>query len=124
MDYRLELLQRKRLAQIVVHADFKTSFTISDHGIGSQGDDRNTQRGNQGLLVLANRLSRVKSVHDRHVTIHENQVKRSGLNCIRCVVAVIGDFHAMTEFFQHSDSHFAIDRVILSEQDAASNCLW
>ena len=41
------------------------------------------------------------------------------LGRLSCFAAVIGYFHAMTKLFQHSDSHFPIDGVILRRAESS-----
>ena len=62
-----------RLGQVIRHAGRKTFFPVTLHDIRRQRDNRDIL-DNAFILHFRQRLACLKTVHNRHLTIHKNQV--------------------------------------------------
>ena len=81
-----QVIQVKGLAHMVVHASGQTCIAITGHGIGGHGNNRQC-----GLTqAAANGPSGSKTVHHRHLQLHENHVRGCRVGCSRCRIGLYG----------------------------------
>jgi len=84
-------------------------------GMGGQCDDEGG--GLLSLLLLgANRGGRLPSIHFRHLDIHEDGVKLSGLPRGDGFVAITGGLHRVTFALEQKLREFQTDRIVLGHE--------
>lgn len=129
-----ELGQRKRFGEIVIHAGGETPLTVAFQRIGGEGDDG----GVAGVFLLpfmsADHACGGHTVHLWHMAIHEDEIKRTALDCGHRFFAVLRDGRGAAEEFEHGAGYFSIHGIIFRQQNMADErlrltlwldrCLW
>ena len=108
-----------RLGQVAVHAGRLAFLSISAHRIRRQRDDRYMSR----LLQFANAARGGHAVHDRHLHIHQHDVKTRSLAGRHAFSAIAGDLDAAAQAFQEFNRDLLIDEIILHQQDLPGKAL-
>ena len=102
-----------RLGQIAVHARRFAALAVAAHGIRGQRNDRHVSRGFQ----FADFARCGHAVHDRHLQIHEHDVKSAAPGTPRNAFrAVVRDFHAASEALEKLDGDLLIDEIVFHQQ--------
>ena len=81
--------------------------------------DRHVPRGFQ----FANLTRCSHAIHDRHLQIHEHDVKRARLESRHAFRAVVGDFHAAPKALEKLDGDLLIDEVVFHQEHLADETL-
>ena len=69
------------------------------------------------LFRFPDRLGRSKTVHDRHLHIHQDNIKVTILDRLDCLGAVVRHRDFMTKSRKHTNGEFLVDRIVLCQKD-------
>ncbi|MNU89793.1 hypothetical protein D3C71_796430 [compost metagenome] len=108
---------RVRFGQVVVHARVQAQFAVAEDGVGRQGNDG---RAAAALLAFhaAQAPGRFKTIHFRHLAIHQDHVERGALPQGQRARPVVGRRGFVAAIFQHGQGDFLVDRVVFHQQHA------
>jgi hypothetical protein len=100
---------------MVVHAGLDARQPVLLEGIGRQRHDGRARPAGQRAYCPR----RLKTIHPRHLQIHQDKVVR-GPPCQRYSLgAVLGQIHVQAGDPQQLTGHLLIDRLVLNQQDRA-----
>lgn len=88
-----------RLGNVVVHAGLDAALAVALHGVGGHGDD---DVAIPRCFRAADFRSGFVAVHDRHLTVHEHQVMRSGANHFGGFFPIRGDIDSASQALKHA----------------------
>ena len=115
-----ELVGIQGLGQVVVHAGLEADVSIPLHRVGGESDDGHVPAaGGLGLgpLPLADDRRRLIAVHDRHLAVHQDEIRPSRLDRLDGLASVDGVEAREAQFGDHLAGDLAVDLVVLHQQD-------
>ena len=111
-----------RLGNIVIHACLQTAIAIAFHRIRRHRDDRylleTVDRGYPAApqFAGADRLRRLKPVHDGHLHVHQDDVEMFTLEALDRLLAIGRNADPVAGLFKQMQCQFLIDQVVFDEQ--------
>ena len=117
-EHVLELLQRERLREVVIHSGRQAAFPVAAHGVGRQRDDGSVW----GLgipLPVPDSGGCCEAIHDRHLAIHENEIKRFCGGCDHGLLPILRDSGLISNQVEHFGSDLKVDGIVFDEEHAA-----
>jgi hypothetical protein len=112
----MELGQFDRFGDVIVHAGPQALFPILVEGIGGHGQDGERAAAGQP----ADGRGGLQPVHDRHLDVHQHQVKGGLVHHLDRGFAIVGEAHPHAHAFQQQAGHLLVDHVILDQQDVGA----
>ena len=109
-----QTVQLKWLANMVVHTGFQGFGNILLKGIGRHRQDGWSLRFSSNA---ADGLSCFKSIHHGHLHIHQDQGVVALADLLYRLNTVARQIDCQTHIVEEHLCHFAIDRIVLDEQD-------
>ena len=98
---------------VVLHADFERQSLVITHGVCGHGDDRDVCPWCGGADVLRGGIS----VHDRHLTVHQDAIEGAiALQDVKCLLAIVGDHGTDAGAIQQFFRELLVHVVILNHQ--------
>lgn len=110
LELRAQGSEVQRLDHPCVHADGGTAFAFFAQGVGGDADDR------QRRVLLAYSLGESVTIHDRHVDVGQQQIKRPGAHCAKGLFTIRGDDHRAAQCFQLFLDDCRVDHVVFGHQ--------
>ncbi len=114
LQHGLEIFHVQRLGQKIIQPAGQGFIPRFRENIGRQSDDLHARRHR----TLAQMSCRFDAVHRRHVQIHQDQIERLPSCRLYRFRAVLNHGDEMPLFLQHRLHVFAIDRVVVHNQNA------
>jgi hypothetical protein len=103
---------------VIVHARCQRGVTITRHRTRRHRDDRQFLQAQSP----ADGTGRFVAVHDRHLAIHQHAIEeRIVLQYFQRLLAIAGPHHFDAGTAQQVLRQFAIELVVLDQQDAAAH---
>ena len=100
------------LGQIVIHPLADQALPLAWNGMGGDRDDR--RGGVEGLA--ADRLGCADAVHDGHLDIHEDDVKRLALGLFDRLLAVLAHHHLAHHLLEHGGNQLEVGGIVIYRQ--------
>ena len=110
-----QVLQKHRLAQIVVHAGGQTGLAVLAQGVGGHRDD---PRALFGRPFVPDAPRRLEPVHSGHLDVHEDDVVALPAQRVQSLLPVGGHVRRIAQPLQQEKRHLLVDHVVLGDQDA------
>ncbi len=112
------IVQGEGLVQHIIHAGFLPRLRRMTDDMGSQRDDRQVRLHllHPPQFFPSPMTRRLKTVHDRHGTIHQHQIESVRLHLFQCVGAIDRHGGGNTKTGQCLDGDFAIDLAVIDHQ--------
>ena len=104
------------LGQVLVHARRQAALAIALHGVSGKRDDGNMFASL--LFFFADRGRSRKTVHFRHLNVHENEVEGLIVDLSQSLMAVGRNYRFVPHGFEHMGDHLLVDCIGLSHEDA------
>ena len=99
---------------MVVHPGIEAGLAILGEGVGRHGDDRHRRPPGQGTDLPRG----LQALGHRHLHVHQHQVVGGLAHPVYGLAAVFGEIDVQPDTEQQFAGHFAVDRVVIDEQDA------
>src|SRR5437870_9778228 len=103
------------LCQEAIHAYLEALFAILGERVSGNCHDGDVSP--RVRLNAPDDSRGFQPIHLRHLDIHENEVKATGLEGFHRFAAVPGNHHGMTSPLEQPDSDFLVHHIVLREQD-------
>ena len=113
-DISVEGVRLERFADEVVHPGFFTGDTILVKGIGRHRQNRDVRLAGQG----ANHPGGFEAVHLRHLDVHQHQVIALVTHLFHGLQTIPGHIGIQIDRQQEVQRNFAVDLLIIHQQDA------
>ena len=114
LDHCRQAVTAKRFDHVVIHSGGQTDCPVLPRGIGSQGYDLRSW-----TAMLRDDFPRcLQSIHDRHLDIHQDQVKGFLLQNLKRLRSVGNDHRLVSQTVQHEGDNLLIDLVVLGKEDS------
>ncbi len=114
-------LQRRlleRLAEVIIHASRQAFLTITQQGIGCQGNDGHACCLLAGRLTLANGVRGFIAILVRHLAIHEDDIEMIMCTEVDGLLTMLGQTHLTAHAGQYGRGHFLVHLVVFGQQHA------
>lgn len=111
----IKLDQIHRLEKALVHTSGQTACALFRHRIGSDADDQ-AARSSIALLVLANRLGQLATIHQWHSRIGEHGVEIIGEPLVESLLAVGSGNHPVTKETELLLEQHETGRIVIHHQ--------
>ena len=110
------MVQFKGLADVIIHANRQAGFAVRGHGVGGHRNDGQTAQAQ----LLANATGGFKTVHHRHLQVHQDHVvsRLHGQYRIHAQPAVVGQGHHRALLAEQALRNRLVDFVVLHHQQA------
>src|SRR5450631_3098757 len=94
----VQFLRQDGFAEIPIHSRCQASLAITSHGVRGQGDHFLMDLG--ALFLFPNCRCCLKTVHFRHLHIHEDQIEPFFLERQKCLAPIPGYHDSMPSLFE------------------------
>ena len=116
MQNGIENVRVDRLGDMVIHAGFQATLPVTAQGIRGHRDD-----GHRPIReTLADFACSGKSVHDRHLDIHEDGVILGAFDEGDSLGTILRDFRHGAKGAQQAESHVPVQLIVLDDKDTAA----
>ena len=105
------------LGNVVVHARVQTGLAILLGGMGRHGDDRHVLVPSAGL-AFTDHVRGFDSTQNRHLDVHEHQIKIPFRKELQGFLAVGRTLGAKAQLVQHAHGYGLIHHVVLDQENA------
>ncbi|VTR69616.1 hypothetical protein DESC_760043 [Desulfosarcina cetonica] len=119
VDDRFQAVRLDGFGDVITHPRRETAFTVTLHGMGRHGDDRNLRIEHAGLAG-ADLPGGFVAVHFRHLDVHQYQIIWPGSQPFQGNFTIAGRVGGKSEALQQGQRQLLVDQIVFDQKNAHS----